>query len=113
MRVARDALEQAAVDARHRAGARRAAPVDGGEQPQPAAVPLAGAVGLELDQVREPRAHGLGCVLKGFQLAALPDGFSQRVSQLGKAGKIEALVKVFRGEGTVVGTLFGQELVLD
>ena len=37
----------------------------------------------------------------------------ERVSQLGAAGKIEALVKVIRGKGTVVGTLFGQELVLN
>ena len=37
----------------------------------------------------------------------------ERVSQLGAAGKIKALVKVVRGEGTVVGTLFGQELVLN
>jgi hypothetical protein len=37
----------------------------------------------------------------------------ERVSQLGAAGEIEALVKVIRGEGTVVGALFGQELVLN
>ena len=60
MRVARDPFKEAAVDAGHRGGARRAAPVDGGEQPQPAAVPLTGAVGLELHQVGEPGLHGLG-----------------------------------------------------
>jgi hypothetical protein len=37
----------------------------------------------------------------------------ERVSQLGAAGKIEAPVKVVRGQGTVVGTLSGQKLVLN
>jgi hypothetical protein len=41
----------------------------------------------------------------------------ERVSQLGDqlahAGNINALVKVVRGEGTVVGTLLRQELVLN
>jgi hypothetical protein len=37
----------------------------------------------------------------------------ERVSQLGAAGKIEALVKVVRGQGTVVGALSGQKLVLN
>lgn len=37
----------------------------------------------------------------------------KRLSQPGAAGKIGELVKVVRGEGTVVGTLLGQELVLD
>ena len=41
-------------------GAGRAAAVDGGEQPQAGAVPLAGAGRLELHQGREPGLHGLG-----------------------------------------------------
>jgi hypothetical protein len=35
------------------------------------------------------------------------------VRQLGAAGKVKALVKVVPGEGTVVGTLLGQEPVLN
>jgi hypothetical protein len=37
----------------------------------------------------------------------------ERVIQLGAAWKIKALIKVFRGKDTVIGTLFGQELVLN
>ena len=37
----------------------------------------------------------------------------ERVSQPGAAGKVEALVTVVRGQGTVVGTLSGQKLVLN
>ena len=37
----------------------------------------------------------------------------ERVSQLGAAGKVEALVQVVRGQGTVVGTLSGQKLILN
>ncbi len=45
--------------------------------------------------------------------AAIRSERVKRVSQLGATGKIEALVKVVGGEGTVVGTLFAQEAVLD
>jgi hypothetical protein len=48
-----------------------------------------------------------------FEDAARRPERVERVCQVGDAGKIEALVKVFRGEGTVVGTLFGQEPVLN
>ena len=37
----------------------------------------------------------------------------ERVIQLGAAWKIKAPIKVFRGKDTVIGTLFGQELVLN
>ena len=37
----------------------------------------------------------------------------ERARQLGAAGKIEALVKVVRGEGTVVGTLLREQPVLN
>ena len=37
----------------------------------------------------------------------------ERVPQRGAAGKAGALVKVVRGQGTVVGTLSGQKLVLN
>ncbi len=45
--------------------------------------------------------------------AAIRSERVKRVSQLGATGKIEALVKVVGGEGTVVGTLFAQEAVLE
>src|SRR5581483_11399993 len=45
--------------------------------------------------------------------AALRAERVERVTQLGAPGKIEDEVKIFRSEGTVVGTLLSQELVLN
>jgi hypothetical protein len=68
-----------------------------------------GDVGGVTEQLRRPGARTAG----ELQDAALRPERVERVSQLVAAGKIEALVKVIRGEGTVVGTLLGQELVLN
>ena len=89
VRVGRDPVKQAAVDARHRAGAGRAAAVDRGEQPQAGAVPLAGAGRLELHQVREPRLHGLG--REGLGLAERGELDAELGQVLGR--QVDAIVR--------------------
>ncbi len=71
--------------------------VDGGDVTgvaQQLAGPFAGTAGELEDAARRPEPV-------------------ERAREFRAAGKIEALVQVSGGKGTVVGTLFGQELVLN